>query len=146
MDPCYSQLSEFCSACKGNLDLASLNKIMTGWTNPFNVCQKKKKWQAKRWKVAISFWQNAQTSLAFSLQWSRVCLRYSSCLMLSMVITWLITLLGFPLEVKWERRYSSCHRGWYVIWGALSQLGMLFEANSKVHSDCLRGPPRKGIA
>lgn len=63
-----------------------------------------------------------------------------------MVITWLITILGFPLEVKWERQYSSCHRGWYVIWGALSQLGMLLEANSKVHSDCLRGPPRKGIA
>lgn len=61
---------------------------MTGWTNPFNICQKKKMARGEAEKE-LSRWQNAQTPLAFSLRWSRVCLRYSSYLMLSVVTTWL---------------------------------------------------------
>ena len=71
-------------SCKGNLDLASLNHVRIGWTGSFNMWQGKK--AREEVEKDLSHWQNAQTSLAFSQQWSRVCFRYSSCLMLSVVI------------------------------------------------------------
>lgn len=111
MDPCYSQLSEFfyCLACKGDSDLASLNKIMTGWTDPFDSCQQKTKKADAEAGMLLLRWRNAPASLAFSLPSLGVCLRYRSCVMPSVVTMWLIALLGFPGGVQWDRCSISCH-------------------------------------